>query len=601
MDGIRYPQSVVGILGKGASFTIRTAHKCVAHNCDAREIEVEVVSGPTGVHPRETVTRGTGTVEIELAARNRVDAGSLKIRVTDTSSGEIEEIVLPLKIWGPRMSFICLVQSSNCHTGWDPRPMAQYYGRSEDELVTYEGDSGGNHAWVHARKLERIFHKWNTPITWLIDDTVAKEQAGQITQWHAEYGDAVSFLPRSYFYGNKRNYNLTNTPEEVVEILRPQLEGVESAFSDAGWPVYMRTMGADQWVGSPGTTLVDAAKEMGFDAQWGIGYDHDTCDTSMYHKGTPWDVYKPRDGNFRVPDNDGRFWLFQWTTRDLLNTSYFAPRIGSTTFSTDADDIKYNGIPRFQMDYYARLLAEYRANISHHDVNVFLVHQEDHDSHIHESNRVLEAFVDQVHDTETFATMDEITAWLNCRYQPEEHPYQLIEMNDPLTCHAEMKKASMAGDIPSRFAENAEWAKGGNANPRHVAYYGADMLWIIEEGENAPKIFYDYTKSDTYEFTEDGEYPTEQVPTISQVSLRTERSAGLLRLYVSFVSSDMAESVPVAMWQPELRGMGEGRSVCTDTSGTETTLWRTKNALILHVLNVVAGQNNCTIDMIVQQ
>ncbi|HOM57674.1 MAG TPA: hypothetical protein PLG27_07995, partial [Candidatus Latescibacteria bacterium] len=130
-----------------------------------------------------------------------------------------------------------------------------------------------------------------------------------------------------------------------------------------------------------------------------------------------------------------------------MNTSYFRPTVGSTTFSTDADDIRYNGIPRFQDDYYARLLQEYRRNLSHHDVNVFLVHQEDHDSHIHGSNDVLEAFVDQVHGMETFATMDEIAAWLNRRFAPEEHPYQLIEMDDPLTCHAEMQAASLVGDI----------------------------------------------------------------------------------------------------------------------------------------------------------
>ena len=580
MPGITYPQSVVGIAGSGATFVIRTRVS----------IMVEVLDAPDGVRPHGGAVTGSGEVTVRLSARSRVDRGTIRLRVTGEADGTVREVLLPVRIWGPRMSFICLAQSSNRHAGWDPRPMAQYYRRDDDELVTYDSDDEGNHAWVHARKLERIFHKWGTPITWLIDDTVAAEQASQISAWHTEFGDAVAYLPRSYFYFNKRNYNLTHGRDEIADIIRPEIDRLETAFAGADWPVYCRTMGADQWVGSPGTGLVEAARALGFSAQWGIGYDHDTCDTSMYHKGTPWDVYKPRDGNFRVPGAAGDFWLFQWTTRDLLNTSYFAPRIGSTTFSTDADDIKYNGIPRFQMDYYARLLEEYSRNLSHHDVNVFLVHQEDHDSHIHESNRVLEAFVDQVHELETFATMDEIVAWLNCRYAPEEHPYQLIEMNDPLTCHAEMKHASAAGDIPSRFAENESWAREGKANPPHVAYYGSDMLWIFEEGANVPKIFYNYAKSGDYEFVEDGEYPTEPVPEIAGLSLDVERIGNELELRLSFDSSDAVESLPVAVWHESLPGLAEGLTSGRDASGSAVPVWRTERATVVYVVGVQKGR-----------
>ena len=353
MQNVHYPQSIIGVIGKGATLVVRSTDP----------IRIEVLNAPEGMRPRATEATGTGNISLELTAQKRVGAGITRIRVTNTATTESEEVAIPTKVWGPRMSFICLVQSSNVHIGWDPRPMAQYYRRDDDELVMYPGDTNGNHAWVHARKLERIFHKHHTPITWLIDDAVAEEQAAQIRDWHGEYGDAVAFLPRSYFYFNKRNYNLTGSTDELIDTLRPQIRALENAFAEHGWPMYCRTMGADQWVGSPGTRFVEAADALGFEGLWGIGYDHDTCDTSMYHKGTPWDVYKPRTGNFRIPGTGGSLWLFQWTTRDILNTSYFPARVGSTTFSTDADDIKYNGIPRFQNDYYARLLEEYRRNI----------------------------------------------------------------------------------------------------------------------------------------------------------------------------------------------------------------------------------------------
>ena len=268
----------------------------------------------------------------------------------------------------------------------------------------------------------------------------------------------------------------------------------------------------------------------------------------MYHMGCPWDIYKPKTSNYRVPAGEGSLWCYQWTTRDIINTSYFRPTVGSTTFSTDADDINFNGIPRFQSDYYSRMLAEYRKNLSHHDVNVFLVHQEDHDSHIHTSNRVLENFVDQVHEMDTFATLDEVTAWLNRRFAPEEHPYQVIEMNDPLTCHAQMKHLSSMGDIPKRFSENASWGTDGKPNPAHVAYYGTDYMFLIEKGALAPKILYDYTKSDEYAFAEDGEYPEERVPEITSADIHVTGNADEMKIEISFTSEGDLAALPVAYW-----------------------------------------------------
>ncbi len=591
MNAVRVPQSVVGIIGRGATVTLRSPDT----------IRVEPAAVPDGLRPREANTRGTGEVPVHFAASRRIEKGMLRLRVTNETTGDTGEISLPVRVWGPRMSFICLVQSSNTHVGWDPRPMAQYYRRLDEDLVLYDDDKSGNHAWVHARKLERIFHKHGTPVTWLIDDTVAAEQAPQIAEWHGKYGDGVSFLPRSYFYYNKRNYNLTHTPEDTREILTPQYAALLDAFERAGWPVYCRTMGADQWVGSPGGVFVEAAQQMGFEGIWGIGYDHQTCDTSMYHMGAPWDVFKPKAGNFRIPGAGNSFWCFQWTTRDIVNTSYFRPTVGSTTFSTDADDIRYNGIPRFQDDYYARLLQEYRRNLSHHDVNVFLVHQEDHDSHIHGSNDVLEAFVDQVHEMETFATMDEIAAWLNRRFAPEEHPYQLIEMDDPLTCHAEMQAASLVGDIPRRFAKNPSWGRGGRPNPPHLAYYGEDFMWICEQPAPAPKILYNYTKSDRYPFAEDGEYPEETVPALSRMEVRQQNAAGTLTIALSFDASAAIEALPVVFWNEPLNNVPEGVREGTDNTGRPCHVWRTRSALAVLVHDVREGENTRTVTVALEE
>ncbi len=590
MNDVRYPQSAIGIMGRGIELDLRSN----------TELGIELLDAPDGIRPRRDRGEANAPVpggihRVSLTAQKRVGKAELRLKVTRLDTGEAEEVALPVKVWGPRMSFICLCQSSNQHLGWDPRPTAQYYRRHDDELVTYDEDGGGNHAWVHARKLERIFHKHGTPVTWLIDDTLADEQAGQITEWHGTYGDGVAFLPRSYFYGNKRNYNLTSTPEELIEIVTPQIEALYRAFDEVGWRFFLRAMGADQWVGSPGSVFMDAARRLGLQGMWGIGYDHETCDTSMYHMGCPWDVYKPKRDNFRVPAAEGDLWCFQWTTRDIINTSYFRPTVGSTTFSTDADDINYNAIPRFQDDYYARMLAEYRKNTSHHDVNVFLVHQEDHDSHIHGSNRVLEDFVDQVHELETFATMDEITAWLNLRYAPDEHPYQLVELNDPLTCHAEMQNLSRKGDIPKRFSENPEWGVDGKPNPPHVAYYGTDYMFLIKRGDATPKIMYDYTHADGHPFEEDGGYPEVQLPAVDNVKITRKQAGKTVTLEVEFEADGSAAALPVATWSATTGPAREGLFIGTDGEGRECPVWKTKNAIVVLVHDVAPGDMKRTV------
>ncbi|HOT37464.1 MAG TPA: hypothetical protein PLT86_12450, partial [Candidatus Latescibacteria bacterium] len=112
MNAVRVPQSVVGIIGRGATVTLRSPDT----------IRVEPAAVPDGLRPREATTRGTGEVPVHFAASRRIEKGMLRLRVTNETTGDTGEISLPVRVWGPRMSFICLVQSSNTHVGWDPRP-----------------------------------------------------------------------------------------------------------------------------------------------------------------------------------------------------------------------------------------------------------------------------------------------------------------------------------------------------------------------------------------------------------------------------------------------------------------------------------------------
>lgn len=95
-----------------------------------------------------------------------------------------------------------------------------------------------------------------------------------------------------------------------------------------------------------------------------MGYDHGTCDTSMFHRGCLWDVYKMDMENYRRPDVDSGIWGFQWTTRDILNTVHCPGGIsGAAIFSTDADDIFFHNILQTEKEYYKRMLECYKGNM----------------------------------------------------------------------------------------------------------------------------------------------------------------------------------------------------------------------------------------------
>ncbi|MBN1349391.1 hypothetical protein JXJ21_08275 [candidate division KSB1 bacterium] len=573
-----FPQKAIGLIGKEFKLTILAPEK----------IEIEVIGCPASITPVDVKSKGRGKICLRFRAVGlSYQPKLIKFKVTELASGQVHIIDVMSRVFGTKEFFVCLVQSSNIHYGWNPEPTEQYFRTDDSELVLYKDEQMGNDAFIHALTLEKIFHKYGAPITWLIDDIVAHKAAISLKQWHWKYGDDYGLLPRSYFYHNCRNYNIDLSAEQTTEIIQVLRDHCQEIFREVGYPFYTRTMGVDQWVGSVGTNFLAAARNLGLEAVWGIGYDHRSCDTSMFHRGAPWDAYKPHQGNFRVPGGKIDQWLFQWTTRDILNTSYFSPN-GATIFSTDADDICANAIPKYQDDYYARLLHEYKKNLAHNEFGVFLVHQEDHDSHIQQSNTVLEHFIDQTFDNNLFTTIEETVAWLNLKYSPEEHPYQVLEIDDALTCHARLKLASQNGNSSPLFAAHPEW--GHEPNPKHVAYYGTDAMWIARFPQRIPIIYYDYQHSPEYEFRENGEYPSESLPEMRILEEKWRTIQKKRKLFLKIESSGNAKNLPLLFWKPR-KAFPHGKFMVEEAASGPATAFGLKNALVINLNRVEKGEN----------
>lgn len=572
-----FPQKLIGLIGKETTLTVRSHHK----------LEIELVGCPKNLIPRANRVQGQGKISLTfftdgLAYRPQM----IKLKVTNLETQEKRLVDVPSRAFGEKEFFVCLVQSSNIHYGWNPEPTEQYFRKSDDELVLFKDNSLGKDAFIHTQKLEPIFHKYHTPVTWLIDDTVALKAVELLKKWHWQYSDDYGLLPRSYFYQNARNYNTEISAAQTAEIINVLRDAIFDIFSEANFPYYTRVMGVDQWVGSIGTNFVKAARQLEFEGLWGIGYDHLSCDSSMFHRGAPWDAYRPNPENFRIPGVGHPLWLLQWTTRDLLNTSYFTPN-GATTFSTDADDIRSNRIHLYQQDYYARLLYEYKKNMAQNDFFVFLVHQEDHDSHIAESNQILENFLDQVHPDNLFATLDEVVSWLNLKYKPEEHPWQLIEMEDPLTCHADLIREATAGTIQPQFAHHVLWGNG--ANPTHLAYYGAEAMWIARKPDVIPFIYYNYQTATHGRFSETGEVPLSSVPRIGMTQEFWQKGQSR-DLYLSFESDSAFENLPWILWNSPLN-IPQGQLLVSEKNQGKTRALQSGTALVIILKNISQGNN----------
>ena len=305
------------------------------------------------------------------------------------------------------------------------------------------------------------------------------------------------------------NYNQDRTLEETVAVLQGTIDAIQRGLGRQNWAPEIKVGGVDQWVGALGSQWIEAARKVGLRALWGTAFDHVTCDSSMYHEGCPWDVYRFNKANFRYPSTRAADpWGFPWTTRDLVNSFHEYPG-NSVYYSTDPDDIRGCGIMDNQPDYWDRMLDGLRENRLHNDTTCFVLHNEDHDAHRVWSQNYLLQFFSRLPSHLVRATLDEVTQWLDLCYPDNQHPRQVLELADPLRCHDAVQAARSRRD----FKPHAKWKTKNALNPDIICYYDHRMRWMASEGSPIPEQLIDYTSIG--EFTETGVSPKVTLPKIT--------------------------------------------------------------------------------------
>jgi len=273
-----------------------------------------------------------------------------------------------------------------------------------------------------------------------------------------------------------------------------------------------------------------------------MGYDHFTCDTSMFHRGCPWDMYKPDRNDIKIPCTyPSDMWAFQWTTRDIINTVHTPTGAsGSVVFSTDADDIRQTNILQKQKDYYTMLFREFKSNMKYNDFFVFLVHQEDHDMHFEEDNIYLNDFLKDIKGESTPATLEEIVQWLNLKYPKEKNSTQVLSLKDILTCRNEVQWGYGGVQKP----EN--WDNYKEGFPLHGAYFGSDAQVIVQKPLRKPIRVYDYGRR--YDISETDSYPEEYFGEIEVLEEAYVMEAGVWRYSATILVETGCERFPLVLW-----------------------------------------------------
>lgn len=495
----------------------------------------------------------------------------LSLTVEIILGGETRPQDIPTRIFGVKEHFLCMVTTSNFHWGYNPSKVKEIERTGEPRLHNVYGDPVmcHGHAFDSSVYMAEGCHRYVAPMTWLIDADVAQAGAKLLSGWHQAYGDDVGVLPSSYFHHNPVNYNVDFTVEDTARMLRHHREAIKEAMSRQDWLMHPQVLGVDQWVGGIGSNFLQAAKELGFGAFWGICFDHETCDSSMYHEGAPWDAYRLRGDNFRYPTSDSdALWAFAWTSRDLVNSFLEYPG-ASVYYSTDPDDIRVAGIMGNQDDYWTRIHEGFVRN-AHNDFTCFVIHNEDHDAHRETSQSYIGQYLSGLPEGAVAATLEEVRQWLELRYPHGRHPSQLLELADPLSCHDAVAAKRHKGSPP------AHWGQADGHNPGVLCYYGADARWMAREGERTPAQYIDYEA--TGGFAETGTSPKKPIPVLSDWQETRKITPEGEILAVSFTADLEFGRLPLIWWdRPELAGDA-----------------RTARTVICYA-DVVKGRNECTV------
>ena len=318
-------------------------------------------------------------------------------------------------------------------------------------------------------RLAKLFHKYDIPVTWLVDSGSGKAMQTQINQWHQRYGDDVGIF---WEHSQAIPTAFRDGPAEH-RALRELFPWSEVTLAASG----KRT----------NKVLAEVKKE-GMKGLWGSCWEQTEID-GITDRGAPWGFFYGADDCFKIPSRQpGGIISVEWTARDLCKSIHSG---APTVYSTDPDDVGRTGIcTGDDIEYWKGLFHNYARNTSNNPYVFFSQHQESHEmeygpacreyspAEIDRSERMLDNFLRYIKS-----------------YGDLVHYCTLPEALDIYRQHSNttIPSVMLVDDVPCRkppFWYAKGWPRG--PWPKTLLYYDMDCQMVFIEDQFKPMLLRDY-------------------------------------------------------------------------------------------------------------
>jgi len=223
---------------------------------------------------------------------------------------------------------------------------------------TIDSDWGKGVPKEGMERIATVAHKYNIPVTWLIDPGSGKAMKNKADEWHKKFGDDIA-LVWGHSHATPSAYR---NPQEALDSLKSLFpwSKVELAAS-----------------GTRSNEMLQSVKEEGLYGVWGSCWEQVGIDR-ITDKGAPWGYFYASDDNFKLPSLSGKGLVsVEWTTRDLLKALHSG---APTIYSSDPDDVGRTGLcTGDDIEYWKAMFDNYIRNISTNKFVFFPQHQEAHE------------------------------------------------------------------------------------------------------------------------------------------------------------------------------------------------------------------------------
>ncbi|MDF2921545.1 MAG: hypothetical protein K0R57_459 [Paenibacillaceae bacterium] len=212
-------------------------------------------------------------------------------------------------------------------------------------------------------------HKYNIPVTWIVNSGSIGILGERIRRWHEEYGDDVILrcpaIPR----------RSDNPVAQMADLLNSEWAELQAAFP---WAT-TKVAGA----GIKDGIAIAALEEAGFEGIWGYCWEQVWWD-GITNQGVPWGFWYVDKDRYKIPHpTGGQLVACEWTARDLHQSYHTSSPV---IYSTDPNDVLRAGLcTGTDIEYWKRLFQDYLRNTASNEQVYFLQHQEAHEMEVTEA------------------------------------------------------------------------------------------------------------------------------------------------------------------------------------------------------------------------